>query len=427
MSKDEKYLLSIPLTLGDVGYQRGDVMHYEFPIIRHINDVLPHVQENKSFIVAERDDYTVINYVMMGNDTFPPIKVAGGSKRMREERARVNALLRECRGLIFDKNGQVLSRRFHKFFNVGEREETFAKEIDLSKPHVILEKLDGSMITPIWVDCGFRWGTKMGITEVGMSAEVFVVDHDQYVDYAQHCHDRGLTPIFEFCSNKHRIVVDHPEDRLVLLAVRNNLTGEYHSYEQLVEDGAQFDIEVVKAYPGTPESMEHLVESIRGEDEGEGWVIRFEDGHMVKIKNEWYLRLHRVKDRIRFERNVVDVILNEEIDDLKSFMINEDLERISRYEARFWYELNQRIELYQGIVDASISKHRGDRKAFALESEGWDNKMVRSIVFQLWDDPDRNVRKAVIDRLKKSLSSNVKFDGEKENFIPGLSWEEYSE
>jgi hypothetical protein len=78
-------------------------------------------------------------------------------------------------------------------------------------------------------------------------------------------------------------------------------------------------------------------------------------------------------------------------------------------------------------VDASISKHRGDRKAFALESEGWDNKMVRSIVFQLWDDPDRNVRKAVIDRLKKSLSSNVKFDGEKENFIPGLSWEEYSE
>ena len=97
MSKDEKYLLSIPLALGDVGYQRGDVMHYEFPIIRHINDVLPHVQENKSFIVAERDDYTVINYVMMGNDTFPPIKVAGGSKRMREERARVNALLRECR------------------------------------------------------------------------------------------------------------------------------------------------------------------------------------------------------------------------------------------------------------------------------------------------------------------------------------------
>ena len=74
MSKDEKYLLSIPLALGDVGYQRGDVMHYEFPIIRHINDVLPHVQENKSFIVAERDDYTVINYVMMGNDTFPPIR-----------------------------------------------------------------------------------------------------------------------------------------------------------------------------------------------------------------------------------------------------------------------------------------------------------------------------------------------------------------
>jgi len=138
------------------------------------------------------------------------------------------------------------------------------------------------------------------------------------------------------------------------------------------------------------------------------------------------LRLHRVKDRIRFERNVVDVILNEEIDDLKSFMIDEDLERINRYESKFWYELNRRIELYEGVVQASVSKHRGDRKAFALESNEWENKMLRSIVFQMWDYPT-SVRDAVIERLRKSLSSNVKFNSEKENFIPSVSWEEVSE
>lgn len=401
-------------------------MEYKFPTIRHIDDVLPHVEDRKEFIVAEREGYTVINYVMMGTDTFPPIKVADGSAKVRAESAAVNAMLRECRGLIFDHNGVVLSRRFHKFFNVGEREETFAKHIDLSQPHVILEKLDGSMITPLWVGEGFRWGTKMGITTVGMSAEEFVVDHPRYVTYAEFNHNRGTTPIFEYCSRKHRIVVDYPEERLVLLAVRNNLTGEYMSYNDMLVEGAKHGIDVVKAYPGTPESMEHLVETIRGEDEGEGWIIRFEDGHMVKIKNEWYMRLHKVKDRIRFERNVVDVILNEEMDDLKSFMIEEDLERVNKYEARFWHELNERIKTYEVIVEDSIATHRGDRKAFALESEGWDNKMVRSIVFQLWDRPGE-VRQAVIDRLKKSLSTNTKFESEKNNFIPGLSWEELQE
>jgi len=401
-------------------------MHYKFPKIKHINDILPHIEGRKEFIVAERDDYTVINYVVMGNDTFPPIKVVGGSAKMRAEREAVHALLRECRGLIFDKNGCILSRRLHKFFNVGEREETFAKNIDLSKSHVILEKLDGSMITPIYINGSFRWGTKMGVTEVAMLAEEFIVDHPQYVKFAGMCYTAEVTPIFEFCSNKQRIVVDHPTDRLVLLAVRDNLSGEYWSYDMLIEYSQIFNIDVVKAYPGTPESMDHLIESVRGEDEGEGWVIRFDDGHMVKIKNEWYLRLHRVKDRIRFERNVVDVILNEEIDDLKSFMIDEDLERINRYESKFWYELNRRIELYEGVVQASVSKHRGDRKAFALESNEWENKMLRSIVFQMWDYPT-SVRDAVIERLRKSLSSNVKFNSEKENFIPSVSWEEVSE
>ena len=39
--------------------------------------------------------------------------------------------------------GKVVARRFHKFFNVGELEETKAEKIDLSRPYVVLTKYDG--------------------------------------------------------------------------------------------------------------------------------------------------------------------------------------------------------------------------------------------------------------------------------------------
>jgi RNA ligase len=63
-----------------------------------------------------------------------------------------DAIRRECRGLVFDKNGWILARRFHKFFNLNEREETLARNVDFSKPHSVLAKIDGSMISPVIIN-----------------------------------------------------------------------------------------------------------------------------------------------------------------------------------------------------------------------------------------------------------------------------------
>ena len=60
-----------------------------------------------------------------------------------------------------------------KFFNVNEREETLIQHIDFSQPHLILEKLDGSMITPFEVDSRIRWGTKMGLTDGNVAPGLF--------------------------------------------------------------------------------------------------------------------------------------------------------------------------------------------------------------------------------------------------------------
>ena len=195
-------------------------MNYQFPVINNISQVLPLIAERKEFIVAVKDGYTVINYVVQMADTFPTVTDEAG------------AILRELRGLIFDnETGEVIARRYHKFFNVNEKEETQVGLIDFDQSHVILEKLDGSMITPIPVNGEIRWGTKMGCTDVAKPVEEFVSARQEYVSLAQFCIEKGLTPIFEWTSRQQTIVIDYPEDNLVLTAVRNNVTGEYLPYE----------------------------------------------------------------------------------------------------------------------------------------------------------------------------------------------------
>jgi RNA ligase len=194
-------------------------MHYAFPEIRHIEDVLPHIEGREEFVVAERDFGTVINYVVAMADTFDmtgPDDLGG-------------AIRRECRGIKFHPNGEIAARPFFKFFNTGEREETQPHRIDMSQPHVIMEKRDGSMIHPMMVNGYIRWMTKMGITEVAMQAEKFVAKNIKYKDFAAWCIKEKLTPIFEWTSPFNQIVLPYENDQLTLLAVRENVGGKFLS------------------------------------------------------------------------------------------------------------------------------------------------------------------------------------------------------
>ena len=75
-------------------------MNYEFPLINHIDDLLPAVKDDPLFNIVVKDGYTVINYGKISTpEMFPPVKVAGGSAKQRAERSLRNALRRECRSV----------------------------------------------------------------------------------------------------------------------------------------------------------------------------------------------------------------------------------------------------------------------------------------------------------------------------------------
>lgn len=406
-------------------------MNYRFPAIYTLDDIRPAIAGRTDFIVAERDWGYVVNYIVAMPDTFPPVitkedwcpgcnmplsKIEGcGSQRCpdiieKDKFDELAAIRRECRGLLFDVAGNVLARRLHKFFNVNEKEETLSTAIDFSQPHIILEKLDGSMVTPIQVDSHIRWGTKMGVTDVAMNAEVFVARNPRYSKFADYIMSLDATPIFEWCSPKNRIVVEYPHDRLVLIAIRDNVSGEYRSYQNMCDLAAQYVIEVVKAYSGSASSMQQLLDSTKELQGAEGYIIRFDNGHMVKIKGDWYVRIHKVKDSLSQEKNIIDLLVNDKIDDIKPHMLDTDKNQLEKFEAAFWEGINNQVENYQRYFDLVISSGL-DRKAYA---QNWMPTIIKqdphapSIVFGCFDG--RDIRTMILDIIRKNCATRTRID-----------------
>jgi len=384
-------------------------MNYEFPVIRTIHDVLPHIEGRDEFIVAERDGYTVINYAVAMEDTFPPVKVAGGSAKMRAERALTNAMRRECRGLIFGPDGALMSRPFHKFFNVNEREETQMHKIELGLPHVIMEKMDGSMIRPLIVNGCLRLATKMGVTEVAMAAEAYLAsrkDSGEIMNWMERCVKIGLTPIFEFIAPTNQIVISYSEPDLVLLAIRHNETGNYLVEQNSTPSG----LTRVPVYGSVEGNLADYIARARLQENREGDIIRFADGHMLKIKNDWYVRIHKTMDKIRYDRHIVELILNEEVDDAIPMLPQHEADRVREFEGRFALRLRSLVEGYERYYNSVVSSGL-DRKRYAQE---WmptikdNDSFAPNYVFGRFGD--RDGRKMIIDHIEKHLSTNTRWE-----------------
>jgi RNA ligase len=375
------------------------VITYDFPEINHINDVLPHIEGRKEFRVLEKDWYSVINYAVAFEETFlwdhnDPV----GS-----------AVRRECRGLVFNQDGGIISRPYNKFFNVGEKEETQLNKVNLYEPHIVLEKLDGSMIRPIPTPEGFRLATKAGVTDVAMNAEVFIADKPQYSSFISAMFDGGMTPLFEWISRKNRVVVDYPEDNLILTGIRNTTKGVYLLYENMVELAEHWNIPVVKAVNGLAvQDINLFVKQVREWESDEGVVIRFNSGQMVKIKADDYVLRHKSKDSISQEKNVLECVLGDAVDDLVPLLAPNDVSRLQRFQGAFWRGLDE-VAYEMAELFIKGNKMYPEKKDFAVE---FVQKKVEPIYAPIMYamKAGRGSKEVLIEMIRKSLSSQTKID-----------------
>jgi T4 RnlA family RNA ligase len=249
----------------------------------------------------------------------------------------------------------------------------------------------------------------MGITDVSLQPEAWVTQHANYDRFIQDLISQGQVPLFEWCTLKQKVVLDYPVDRLILLAVRDVHTGEYMPLNMMLELAVDYDVEVVRRYSGTVESMQHLMDETRGLQDQEGWVVVWP--HLrIKIKGERYITMHRAKEGIMRENGVLALILDEKLDDVKPLLNAEDRARLDAYELAFWQGVTQTAQVWRAQAELMYQKYGDNRKAFALEAAPDLDGNVRSAVFKAWGQCNHDWLGLVVDVVRKNLGSQTRVD-----------------
>jgi T4 RnlA family RNA ligase len=276
--------------------------HHTFPVITNISQLM-HVVEQKKEILKLHDEQLgidIISYIISCDTTFDTPHA------------------KECRGITFDQKGNVISRPFEKFFNLNEREETMFSKLKDKKILRIMPKLDGSMITGFVLDDKVVLKSKKKAeADVAKLARRFMTpDHERLI---RNLSELGYTPIFEFIGPLNRIVLQHKENKLVLLAIRENESGQYIDVNEYCSNNYP-NVEVIQDFQDVVgrqfDTLKELADYVQNESttDIEGCVVQFDDHTHVKIKTFWYMNLHHNLTFMRV-RDIAELCATEQVDD----------------------------------------------------------------------------------------------------------------
>lgn len=286
----------------------------------------------------------------------------------------------EMRGLIVDEaNGEVVARPFQKFWGFNEEG---ARGTDWSERHVVLPKLDGSLVYP----AKSRWVTRGGVTDTSRRAEALAAGIGAPLDRLLEAlrsdprDGAACTPCFEYIGPDNQIVIRYDDPRLVLLAVRRIVDGAYWSNERMrrafdasVGAGRHRNLGVVAplADAGTTGSADYVRElttRVQGwGGESEGLVVAFEpSGHRIKIKSLDYVALHRARDDYSTESRVLTVWSNGDAQKLLANLSPDRAARLGRYYAELEWAIGTSATRIAGEAAQHWLAHEGVRKDAAI-------------------------------------------------------------
>ena len=319
------------------------------------------------------NDYIEKGLVVKNDHPTLPLSIYNYSRTTQYE-SKWDDITLNCRGLILDREGNVIAKSFNKFFNLEEHkpEEIPNEEFE------VFEKLDGSLGILFWYQGKWILASKGSFTSDQSVKGKNILTSKYNVEALP----KGYTTLVEIIYPENRIVCNYSDDEvLVVLSMINNSSGKELDYESLLKVNDESGMPVVKRYDGIKEyrTLKTLISGDR-----EGYVVRFRNGFRMKIKGEEYVRLHRIltgfsnvdiweylKDKKDFQE-----LLDKVPDEFDSWIKNTVRDLVVRYE---------NIEKdYKGIFENLKSKNL-DRKDFASEANHYK---YSSILFSMLDNKD---------------------------------------
>lgn len=159
------------------------------------------------------------NYINVNKHPTTDLYIYNYTQKTQYERFWNNCTL-ACRGLIMDKDCNIVARPFQKFFNLGE----FENQVVPNESFEVYEKMDGSLGILYWIDNQAYIASRGSfVSEQAQVATEML--HTQYAE-AIPLLDKSKTYLFEIIYPENRIVLDYGNERkLVLLAIVDTETS----------------------------------------------------------------------------------------------------------------------------------------------------------------------------------------------------------
>jgi RNA ligase len=226
----------------------------------------------------------------------------------------------EMRGItyVFDKDNNLFKRYLllHKFFNLNQVLSTQYEVVKDYKIKSVYNKEDGSLISFINLPNNKKIAKTQNsfISEMAVNSTEIYNNNSDYKRAIDFFLENDINPIFEYVSYRNQVVLVYEEEKLILLKLRCNKTGEYLNFDDYSD--------VLKGIHIVNEENISLNDAIKLSDtvlNKEGWVFEFENGTFLKLKTQWYFALHGLLTNDFSRVNImIRYILEEKMDDMLS-------------------------------------------------------------------------------------------------------------
>lgn len=295
---------------------------------------------------------------------------------------RNHPVLVKCRGLVLDRDGRVLNYPFDRFFNPHEKEST---DIDWETAQ-IQEKVDGSLI------CVFYYNGQWQVTTRGSFYPNPLADADFSLLFKEHFTNfdtlkKNFCYMFELVTDENRIVTWYDESFVVLLGIRSLETLLEVPYP--IVDIAAKALGVRRPHQYEAKNLEECRQLFsKLKDDEEGFVAVDLDSNRLKMKQDSYLALSKIK--MLKDDDILDYVRG--LTELDSELLQKDEEimaRMSQIRSE-WDEFLQILEMiFEGL-------NKSSRKEFAL---GAITYPFKKFLFQKLDGRDVKTVKLSYDEL----------------------------
>jgi len=290
-----------------------------------------------------------------------------------------NETTMNCRGLIMRK-GMVVARGPKKIFNATDEQ--------LVNLTGIYEKSDGSLGIP-YEHQGDLYIATRGAFHSDQAKEATTILHAQHDEYLivliADLMQQGRTPVFEIIYPENQIVVNYGDQReIVYIGSVNNETGLL-DYETDREAFEELDCPVVKKYF----KLEKIPEGT------EGFVVQLEDQTCLKIKSDWYLKIHRLLGNRDYFGMVISSLLENNMQWIED-VPDEFYEEIKHVQAGIEKHLQEEMKRLHRLLDVALEEGESD-KEIALQIQEFSED--QNLLFVLWRKGEEHLRNGILRQM----------------------------